>query len=147
MEGMNTILYFWWIEESRDFDVFLFSVFVFCFLFFFVFFGCVWKKGEQLRNRLGREQAPGSLLFFCFFFFWSRRCLGPFIAPARFTRWWPFIGRPFKSSWIGLILTPLERSWLPVFEKLWNLKIQRSDQKLRHSEINGASIDALPQFS
>ena len=52
----------------------------------------------------------------------------------------------FERPPIGLILIPLEISWLPISEKLWILKIQQSDQKLWVSEVRGASISALSWF-
>ena len=53
----------------------------------------------------------------------------------------------FKLPHIRLIITPLERSWLPIFEKVWNLKIQWSDKKLWLFKVSGASIDASSWFS
>ena len=45
-----------------------------------------------------------------------------------------------KPPLIGLILTPLDRYSFSVSKKVWNSKIQRSDQKLWLSEVNGAAI-------
>ena len=63
-----------------------------------------------------------------------------FISPGAF-----FLGSSPPLIW--LILTPLERSWLLVFEKIWNLKIQWSDKKLWLTEVYGASINASSRFS
>ena len=42
---------------------------------------------------------------------------------------------------------PLDRSSSLVSKKVWNSKIQWSDQKLWLSKVFGASIDASSQFS
>ena len=47
---------------------------------------------------------------------------------------------------MGLILIPLERSWFLVYKKVWNLKIQQSNQKLWLQEVSGVSIGALTGF-
>jgi len=49
-----------------------------------------------------------------------------------------------KKVWIWV---PLEISWFPNSENVWNLKIQQSDQKLWLSEVCDASIGASSQFS
>ena len=48
---------------------------------------------------------------------------------------------------IGLILTPLDISSFSISKKVWNSKIQWSNQKLWLSEVCGASIGASFQFS
>ena len=102
--------------------------------FWYVF----WKRGERCRKRLSRAQEPGRPLFF-----WFEGCLGPFIALAHFSR---RTVATFKRPWIGLILTPLKIFWLFVSEKVWILKIQRSNQKLWLSKVSDASIGVLPWF-
>ena len=112
-------------EESTSFDV---------------SFG-VWKR-EKCVEKLGKEQkiqknvSPPR----------SERCLGLFIASTCISRQWPLRVASLKRPKMGLILTPLERYWLPVSEKVWNLKIQWSDQKLWPSEVSSASIDASSRF-
>ena len=99
-----------------------------------MFFGCfcVWK-GKNHVEKLGREQN------------WAKNGLkgaGAFYSPGT-----NFEAEGFKLPLIGLILIPLERSWLPISKKVWILKIQRLDQKLWLSKVNGASIYVLSQFS
>ena len=48
------------------------------------------------------------------------------------------------SKW--LILTPLNRFWLPISKKVWILKIQRSDRKLWLSEVCDSLIDGSSSF-
>jgi len=63
-------------EESRDFDV------------FFVF----GREEKSSKFVQAESRRSGSLLSF-----WSRGCLGLFIAPTRFSRRRPFKSRPFQK--------------------------------------------------
>ena len=90
-------------EESRNFDM------------FFVF----GREEKHVEDVQAESRTKGDL-----FFFLSEGCVGPFIAPAHLSRRRPFTTTS-KTPWIGLILTPLERFWLPVSKKVWILKIQQ----------------------
>ena len=63
---------------------------------FFVF-GREEKGVEKIQ---AESRTPGV----SFFFFWSGGCLGPFIAPTRFMRWWPFKGCHLQDvlDWVDL---------------------------------------------
>ena len=59
------------------------------FFIFYFFFG----REKERVEKLGREQNLEKLLFF-----WFEGCLGLFIAPTRFTRWWPLEGRRHQKA-------------------------------------------------
>ena len=110
----------------------------------------VWKR-EKTRREAGPRAKLSKIPFF--FFIWE--VPGAIYSPKRVFRGnspWRAADGPsriasLKRTLIWLILTPLERSWLPVYEKIWNLKIQRLEQKLWLSEVCGASIGASSRFS
>ena len=111
-------------EESRNFDVFFW-----CFVCFFVFK----KEKKHVKITRQRAQLRKWMVFLCLKGAWA------FYSPsANFN---------LKLPLIGLILKPLERFWLLVSEKVWILKIKRSDQKLLLLEVSGALIGALSWFS
>ena len=105
---------------------------------------CVCKRGKCVEDIQPESRNPRSPFFFFFLFFWSRGCWRHFIALVCFSRQRPYT---FKRSQIELILEPLERSWLLVSEKVWNLKIQQSNQKLWLPKVSSASISALSRLS
>ena len=106
-------------EESRSFDV---------------FFG-VWKREKMRREAELRAKLSN--------FFFPLKVPGAIYNPVCvFGGGGPSRTVSLKRPLIWLILTPLERSWLPISEKVCNLKIQWLDQKLWLSEVCGALISA-----
>ena len=91
-------------EESRGLDV------------FFVF------GREKKRAEIKTQKSS------CF---WSRRVPGAIYSPMHILRGGGICrASTLKVPPIRLILTPLKISRFPDFEKVWNLKMQWSDQKL-----------------
>ena len=114
-------------EKSRDFDVFFWSVF--------------WCLEE--RKSVERCWAEGPISEKCF-----SSWLGALYSPGREFQGespWRFSG--LKRSIIWFFLTPLDRYWFSISKKVWNSKIQRSDQKLWLSEVCGAAIGMSSWFS
>ena len=117
-------------EELRSFKVFLsVSLCVFC----------VWERAKMCRKT--RQSVKLKKIMIHFLVWGVPRAFYSFDASFKAK------GRQPQTSSDWVILKPLEKSWLLVFEKVWNLKIQRSNQKLWLSEISGASIDASSWFS
>ena len=116
--GIRTIpCIFWWREKNQET--------LMC--FFFWSFLCL-EEGKTFGKIPAKSKTQKNVVFSK-----SEECLGLFIVLARTSR-------------IRLILTPLKRSWIHVSKKVWNLKIQRSDQKLWLSQVSDSSIDASSQF-
>ena len=129
-------------EESRDFDVF-FQVF-FRFSFFFFSFFLDFGREKKCLERLGSKQTSEKMSFA------SLRGAWGYLQPQHELRGGsplraidgPSRAASLKVSLTRLILTLLERSCLPISEKVWNLKIQQLNQKLWLLEVCGASIGA-----
>ena len=101
-----------------------------CFLeCFWVFFG-VWEREKMLRA--ARQKANFRKM--CLLPIWGM--LGAIYSPECENRG----GSHCKAAGLNppliwLISTPLDRSSFSVFKKVWNSKIQQSDQKLWLSEV------------
>ena len=126
-------------EESRDFNVFLWSVFR-C-------FRCLEerKKCRGIGQRENFRKNVSLLVWGVLRAIYSPRRKNQGDSHCRASS---SLSRAssLKYPLIGLILTPLDRSSFLVSKKVWNSKIQRSNQKLWLQEVSRCGFHSFHSF-